>query len=199
MAKTKYAGVYVDNNGKYFYEVDLGTDRITGKRLRKKGRKNQQGKKFVSAQQAYKELIRIKNESLSTNGYANYNMTYELFMNSVYIPAYKADVEESTFYVREKTLENIRDRFAKLELRSITIRDIQQFRTWLLSENGAGYSQAYASLVFGMFRKSLEMAVEMQFLEQNISKKVKAIPKGKSIVPYWRLKQNLRRSFQKYV
>ncbi|HGS8667751.1 tyrosine-type recombinase/integrase [Enterococcus faecalis] len=185
MAKTKYAGVYVDNNGKYFYEVDLGTDRITGKRLRKKGRKNQQGKKFVSAQQAYKELIRIKNESLSTNGYANYNMTYELFMNSVYIPAYKADVEESTFYVREKTLENIRDRFAKLELRSITIRDIQQFRTWLLSENGAGYSQAYASLVFGMFRKSLEMAVEMQFLEQNISKKVKAIPKGKSIVPYW--------------
>lgn len=185
MAKTKYAGVYVDSNGQHFYEVDLGTDRITGKRLRKKGRKNQQGKKFTSATQAYKELIRIKNECLSTNGYANYNMTYELFMNSVYIPAYKTDVEESTFYVRKKTLGNIRDRFAKLELREITVRDVQQFRTWLLSDNGAGYSQAYASLVFGMFRKSLDMAVEMQFLEQNISKKVKAIPKGKAVVPYW--------------
>jgi integrase len=185
MAKTKYAGVYVDSNGQFFYEVDLGTDRVTGKRLRKKSRKNQQGKKFVSAQQAYKEMVRVKNESLSTNGYANYNMTYGVFMDSVYIPAYKTDVEESTFYVRQKTLESMRDRFANLELRSITIRDVQQYRTWLLSEDGAGYSQAYASLVFGMFRKSLEMAVEMQFLEHNISKKVKAIPKGKAIVPYW--------------
>ncbi|MGF2054730.1 tyrosine-type recombinase/integrase [Vagococcus fluvialis] len=185
MAKTKYAGVYVDDKGQFFYEVDLGTDRVTGKRLRKKSRKNQQGKKFVSAHQAYKELIRVKNESLSTNGYANYNMTYEFFMNSVYIPAYKTEVEESTFCVREKTLENIRDRFGHLELRSITITDVQMFRTWLLSTDGADYSQAYASLIFGMFRKSLDMAVEMQFLEQNISKKVKAIPKGKSNVPYW--------------
>lgn len=185
MAKTKYAGVYVDKNGQFYYEVYLGKDRITGKKIRKKGRKNQQGKKFTSAQQAYKELTRIKNESLSTNGYADYHMTYGRFMDAVYIPFYETDVEESTFYVRKKTLETMRDRFAHIELRNLSVADVQQYRTWLLSAKGAGYSQAYASLVFGMFRKSLDMAVEMQFLEENISKKVKAIPKGKANVPYW--------------
>ena len=68
------------------------------------------------------------------------------------------------------------------------MEDVQNFRTWLLTsrENGgAGYAQSYASLIFGIFRKSLDKAVEMQYLEYNISKRVKAIPKGKAIVPYW--------------
>ncbi len=41
MARTKYKGVHVDTAGQFYYETELGTDRITGKRLRKKGRKNQ--------------------------------------------------------------------------------------------------------------------------------------------------------------
>lgn len=185
MAKTKYAGVYTDEAGQYYYETELGRDRLTGKRLRKKGRTNRQGKKFTSALQAYKELVRVKNEYHSTQGYTNYHMTYGQFMENVYIQAYKTDVEESTFYVRKHTLESMKDRFSTIELRKLSIEDVQRYRTWLLSEDGAGYSQAYASLVFGMFRKSLDMAVEMQYLEFNISKKVKAIPKGKSVVPYW--------------
>ena len=36
-----------------------------------------------------------------------------------------------------------------------------------------------------MFRKSLDYAVTLQFLTENISKRTKAIPKGKSIVAYW--------------
>ncbi|GIN59726.1 site-specific integrase [Lederbergia ruris] len=189
MAKTKYVGVYIDNNGQYFYETELGTDRITGKRLRKKGRTNQQGRKFTSALQAYKELVRVKNEYHQANGYGNYHMTYGQFMDTVYIPAYETEVEESTFYVRKRTLESMRDRFSNIELRSLAVEDVQRYRTWLLSDKGAGYSQAYASLVFGMFRKSLDMAVDMQYLEVNVSKKVKAIPKGKAVVPYWTKKE----------
>ncbi len=185
MAKTKYVGVYIDSSGQYFYETELGTDRITGKRLRKKGRRNQQGKKFTTALEAYKELIRVKNDYLTANGYGNYHMTYGQFMDTVYIPTYEAEVEESTFYVRKRTLESMRDRFLTIELRSLAIEDVQRYRTWLLSDKGAGYSQAYASLVFGMFRKSLDMAVDMQYLESNISKRVKAIPKGKAVIPYW--------------
>lgn len=185
MAKTKYIGVYVDNTGQFYYETELGIDRITGKRIRKKGRKDMTGKKFTSAHHAYKELTRIKSEYLSTNGYANYNMTYGQFMDNVYIPAYETEVEESTFSTRKKILEDIRDRFSEIPLRSITIEDVQSFRTWLLSEKGAGFSQGYASLIFGTFRRSLDMALDMQYLEVNISKKVKAIPKGKSVVPYW--------------
>lgn len=73
-------------------------------------------------------------------------------------------------------------------LRNLTIKDIQNYRIWLLSsqdENGSGDSQAYDRLIFGMFRKAPDYAVKMGGLENNISKKAKAIPKGKAIVPYW--------------
>lgn len=109
-------------------------------------------------------------------------------MNQVYIPYYQTEVEESTFEVREGILEKIKDRFGSMSLRSISIEDVQNFRTWLLTSKkrgGAGYSQSYASMVFGVFRQSLDKAVDMQYLEYNISKKVKAIPKGKAVVPYW--------------
>ena len=54
-----------------------------------------------------------------------------------------------------------------------------------IEKGGAGYSQNYASLVFGMFRKSLDYALDMGYLENNISKRSRAIPKGKTNVPYW--------------
>lgn len=188
MATTRYAGVFVDKQGNYFYETELGTDRISGKRLRRKGRKGQLGKPFSTAKEAYIELTRIKREYHKVHSYANYNMTYYQFMKDYYIPNYKTSVEASTFAVREKTLEKIRDRFSSLPLRNITIEEVQNFRIWLLTDvehDGSGYAQSYASLVFGMFRKSLDYAVEMGYLEFNISKKARAIPKGKAIVPYW--------------
>ena len=186
--KTKYPGVYVDEKGRFFYQTEFGIDRITGKRIRKKGRKDMNGKPFSSAAEANKELTRLKREYHKVNSYANYKMTYEQFMESIYIPYYKTDVEESTFLVREKIFESLKDRFGNIPLRSLSVEDVQNFRTWLLTnrENGgAGYAQSYASLIFGIFRKSLDKAVEMQYLEYNISKRVKAIPKGKAIVPYW--------------
>ncbi len=185
---TKYPGVYIDNKGNYFYQTEFGVDRFTGKRIRKKGRKDRNGKPFSSAFEANKELTRLKREYHKANGYGNYKMTYGEFMDKVYIPYYKTEVEESTFNVKEGILEKIRDRFSSIPLRSISVENVQNFRTWLLSskENGGeGYSQSYASLIFGMFRKSLDKAVEMQYLEHNVSKNVRAIQKGKAIVPYW--------------
>lgn len=185
---TKYPGVYIDSKGNYFYQTEFGLDRITGKRIRKKGRKDRNGKPFSSAFEANKELTRLKREYHKANGYGNYKMTYGQFMDQVYIPYYKTEVEESTFNVKERILEKIRDRFSSIPLRSISVEHVQNFRTWLLSseENGKkGYSQSYASLIFGVFRKSLDKAVEMQYLEHNVSKNVKAIQKGKAIVPYW--------------
>jgi len=186
--KTKYPGVYVDEKGRFFYQSEFGIDRITGKRIRKKGRKDANGKPFASAFEANKELTRLKREYHKVNSFSNYKMTYEQFMNQVYIPYYQTEVEESTFEVREGILEKIKDRFGSMSLRSISIEDVQNFRTWLLTSKkrgGAGYSQSYASMVFGVFRQSLDKAVDMQYLEYNISKKVKAIPKGKAVVAYW--------------
>ncbi len=186
--RTKYPGVYVDDKGNYFYQSEFGIDRITGKRIRKKGRRDINGKPFSSAFEANKELTRLKREYHKVNSYGNYKMTYEQFMRTVYMPYYQTDVEGSTFASREFAFEILLDRFGSISLRSISVENVQNFRTWLLSsqENGGtGYSQSYASLIFGVFRKSLDKAVEMQYLEYNISKKVKAISKGKAVIPYW--------------
>lgn len=186
--KTKYAGVYIDDKGNFFYQTELGIDKMTGKRIRKKGRKDKNGKKFSSANEANRELIRIKNEYMENRGYSNYRMTYEQYMNNIYIPYYKTTVSKHTFSIRRKILETIRDRFSNTMLRSISLEQVQNYRMWLLSDEedgGAGFSQSYASLIFGTFRKSLDYALEMGYIETNISKKAKAIPKGKAVVPYW--------------
>lgn len=185
MAKTNFQDVYIDEKGQYFYEVSLGNDKITGKRIKKKARKNAIGKKFSSAKEAYTEAIRIKNEYLQSDGYSNYDMTYEQFMNSTYLPFYESEVSKHTFSTRQSALNLMINRFGRKRLNDISVRDVQNFRTWLLSKNGGNYSQAYASLTFGIFRKTLEFAVSMQFIEKNVSMNVKAIPKGKTHSQYW--------------
>ena len=185
MAKTNFQDVYIDEKGQYFYEVSLGNDKITGKRIKKKARKNAIGKKFSPAKEAYTEAIRIKNEYLQSDGYSNYDMTYEQFMNSTYLPFYESEVSKHTFSTRQSALNLMIKRFGRKRLNDISVRDVQNFRTWLLSKNGGNYSQAYASLTFGMFRKTLEFAVSMQFLEKNVSMNIKAIPKGKTHSQYW--------------
>lgn len=119
--KTKYAGVYIDDKGNFFYQTELGIDKMTGKRIRKKGRKDKNGKKFSSANEANRELIRIKNEYMENRGYSNYRMTYEQYMNNIYIPYYKTTVSKHTFSIRRKILETIRDRFSNTMLRSISL------------------------------------------------------------------------------
>ena len=185
MAKTNFQDVYIDGKGQYYYEVSLGTDNITGKRIKKKARKNANGKKFSSAKEAYREAIKVKNEYLQSHGYSNYDMTYEQFMNTTYLPYYQSEVSEHTYLTRQPAINLVINRFGKKKLKDISIRDVQSFRTWLLSKNGGNYSQAYASLTFGMFRKTLEFAVSMQFLDTNVSMKVKAIPKGRTHSQYW--------------
>lgn len=111
MPKTSYQDVYEDKNGQYYYEVSLGMDKITGKRIKRKGRKSQSGKKFESAKEVYAEAIRVKNDFLQTQGYSDYGMTFEQFMNNVYIPHYKTEVTEDTFESRKPTLKILLGRF----------------------------------------------------------------------------------------
>ena len=64
MAKTNFQDVYIDDKGQFYYEVSLGNDKITGKRIKKKSRKDSNGNKFTTAKQAYTEAIRVKNDYL---------------------------------------------------------------------------------------------------------------------------------------
>ena len=59
MVKTKYANVYKDSKGKYYYNVFLGRD-SKGKQVFKKGRRDALGHPFTSGREASIEARRIK-------------------------------------------------------------------------------------------------------------------------------------------
>lgn len=184
MVKTKYSTVYKDDKtGKFYYNIELGVDRITGKRIQKKGSRSQNGSPFKSAKEAYEEVIRLKKEYHERNGYSNYNIKYGQFMKDVYLKYYQTSVEESTWRNRLPIFESMIKRFGNKKLRNITISDCEYYRTYLLTETG--FSQSYCALIYGMFRKSLDYAVRMQYISDNISKRTKAIAKGKAHVAFW--------------
>lgn len=190
---TGTTGVYIyDPSAKthrYYIQFRYGKNPRTGKPLTIKRNVDSDGSHITSIKRAKEYMQELKNEIDKDKKLRFDNhMLYADFMNEVYIPSYRTDVEKSTYSVREKTLQTIRDRFGHLKLKDITAQHVQEYRTHLLTskeDGGTGYAQSYASLVFGMFRKSLDRAVELDYLESNVSKKVKAIPKGKTSIPYW--------------
>ena len=86
--KTKYADVYKDDKGKFFYQIFLGRD-AKGKKHFKKGRKDELNHYFTSARAAHIEAQRVKQIYLNINlG----DMTYASFMKEKFLTKYKADV-----------------------------------------------------------------------------------------------------------
>lgn len=184
MARTRYPGVYKnDKTGRFFYNLELGVDRITGKRIQRKGSRSQNGEPFLTAIAAHKEATRIRNEYHEVHQYKNYNMTYGQFMKDIYLPIYKGNVERSTWLSRKSVFRTIKKRFRSKKLRSITVEDCELFRVFLLTESG--YSQSFSSMVYSTFRRTLTKAVNLQYIETNPSMRTKAIPKGKAVVPFW--------------
>ena len=58
MATTKYAGVYKkEKTGYFFYNVELGVDQITGKRIQKKGRRVSLGIHYKTAKSCHDKLV----------------------------------------------------------------------------------------------------------------------------------------------
>ena len=61
MATTKYPGVYKnEKTGYFFYNVELGVDQITGKRIQKKGSRDSHGLPFKSDKSCHDILVSVK-------------------------------------------------------------------------------------------------------------------------------------------
>ena len=109
----------------------------------------------------------------------------------MYEPTYKGEVEESTWLSREPVFKMILKRFGDKKLGQIQPIDCLNFRNWLLSD-AKGYSQGYASLVYGLFRQLLDSAVELDYLPRNpsrIKNATGAISKGHHVIHYWTLEE----------
>lgn len=179
MAKTKYANVYKDSKGKYYYNVFLGRN-SNGKQVFKKGRGDALGHPFTSARAASIEASRIKQLYLNID--LN-DISYAHFMKERFMPKYKGDVEASTYDTHSRMFFKAVNFFADERLKDISVAECEKYRTWLLTNSG--YSQSYASLIYTSFRQSLDYAVEINLITTNPSMKTKAVPKGKGIEKYW--------------
>lgn len=177
--KTRYPNVYQDKNGKYFYQIFIGTNSEGKKRL-KKGRRDAIGRPFSSARQAYQEVKRV--QALYSNVSAD-NITYSSFMKDKYLLKYHGDVEESTYQTHRLMMMKGVDYLRDIKLKDIKVLDCEKYRTWLLTDSD--FSRNYASVIYTAFRQSLDYAVEIGLLAANPSLKTKSIPKGRTVEKYW--------------
>ncbi|NEW67998.1 hypothetical protein JDW14_06990 [Tuanshanicoccus yangjingiae] len=61
-------------------------------------------------------------------------MTYEQFMKTTYLPFYQSEVNEQTYSTRHSAIHLVIKRFGRKKLKDISVLDVQNFRTWLLSK-----------------------------------------------------------------
>nr|WP_072536930.1 site-specific integrase [Anaerococcus mediterraneensis] len=192
MSKTKYPCVYKDKNGKFFYQVELGIDNITGKRIQKKGRKDNNGKNFSTAKSCYDYSIYLKRKYVESQGIFANGIKLDDFIEKYFIGHYKAKVQDSTFRTKIHIIRKVQKYFANVKIEDINVRKCEAFKSDLI--NNGDYSKTYASMIYGCFRQILDYAVNLEFVHENVSKKTKSIPKEKIYVPFWTLDE-----FQKVI
>lgn len=177
-----YKFVRVDENGHFFYQVFLGRD-SEGRQHFKKARKDAKGLPFRSPKEAENEAMRVKVQYMHTHAKDLRRMSYGTFMRQDFLPKYRGDVEASTFSTHKRTFMLAIDRFDLKQLDSISVRDCEEYRTWLITKSG--FSQDYANICYVAFRQSLGYAEHLGLLTYNVAMKTKAIPKGKAVANYW--------------
>jgi integrase len=99
------------------------------------------------------------------------------------LPKYKADVEDSTYASHKRMIMLSVDRFDNHILDQISVRDCEEYRTWLMSDSG--FSRDYANVCYVAFRQTLGYAEHLGLITTNVAMKTKAIPKGKAVAKYW--------------
>lgn len=187
MKKTDYVGVYQDSEtGKIQVQISLGTDPVTGKRVRLKSMKNENNKPFKSIAEANKYVVINKAKYFKTGSFSISNVTFEEFVNDEYLPYYESTVRPQTYKSKLIGINVIRDYFGKTKLKSMDVSKVHKFRQWLVKK---GYKPSYSSNLFSTFKRILDYAEVLGYIQSNPSHKVKALPKGRATVAFWSRKE----------
>ena len=183
MPKTRFPHVYLeDKTEKIYIELSQGTDPVTKKRRKIKRAKDATGKPFETLEEADIEAMRIELDYKTRRGQTNSSMLYPYFIDNIFIPEYEKIVDKSTFDTKKPMLDYFKSRFEKKTLRDITVADVRNLRTYLLSQ---GYSNSYASAYFSTFKQTLTQAKKWRYLTSNVADEVEAINKPRVFVDYW--------------
>ncbi|QDK70159.1 site-specific integrase [Lactococcus protaetiae] len=176
MSKTSYTGVTKDDKtGKYMYYFKSGIDRATGKSYQERRRG------FRTAKEAHEARIKAMKKVHDMGGMAYSQMTFEQFIDEIYLPDFFARVTVNKRYSQEFEFTQMKNFFGKKKPKDITIFDITRYKNFLLekySKNGGRKKMGYLITVFNSIRN-------YGLVRDNLAQKVGNIPLEKIEIDYW--------------
>lgn len=171
----KISNVYQDKkSGKWYFVANLGYDE-KGNRIRHWGRG------YNSQREAKRAYDDYMNDFSDTAIKKNSTMSFKEFYETYFKPDYKRSVKSRTYENRVSSMDIHFAYFFNRKLKDITPPIIKKWQN-ILSEN---YSSAYIRNIYGLFQKSLDLAVTLGLLNKNVAKQVGNVKKVKKKVDFW--------------
>nr|WP_240913500.1 site-specific integrase [Vagococcus fluvialis] len=108
-------------------------------------------------------------------------MSYKEFYETYFKPDYKSSVKTRTYENRVSSMDIHFSYFFNRKLKDITPPIIKKWQN-RLSES---YSSAYIRNIYGLFQKSLDLAVTLGLINKNVAKQVGNVKKVTKKVDFW--------------
>ena len=122
MAKSRYTGVSKDEiTGKYMYYFKAGVDLATGKPYQERRRG------FNTAKEAFEARTKALKKVHDMGGVKYSQMTFEYFMNKIYIPDYQARTVNKYSDDKAYIFRQLIEFFGNKKPKDITIFDITKY------------------------------------------------------------------------
>ena len=127
MAKSRYTGVSKDEiTGKYMYYFKAGVDLATGKPYQERRRG------FNTAKEAFEARTKALKKVHDMGGVKYSQMTFEYFMNKIYIPDYQARTVNKYSDDKAYIFRQLIEFFGNKKPKDITIFDITKYKNFLV-------------------------------------------------------------------
>ena len=172
------------NNGTYYFRANLGYNPITGKQIQKY-RSGFKTKK--EAREEYSKLMLSSTEELTEK---KKKISFQQFIEEIYLPWYKTQVKESTYINRCSTIKKHFSYFYKMATDEIEPINVQNWQLKLAKE----FSPNYIRIVQGMLSIAFVRAIILGIAKKNPSRMIGNIKTKKTKVDFWTLEE-----FQKVI
>ncbi len=171
-------------NGTYYFRANLGKHPVTGKQIQKY-RSGFATKKEARAE--YSKLILSTPDELTEK---KEEITFKKFIQEIYLPWYKTQVEESTYKNRYATIEKHFAYFYKMNTDKIEPIHVQNWQLRLAKN----YSPNYVRIIQGMLAIAFDRAIVLGLAKKNPARMIGNVKSRKPKIDFWTLEE-----FQKVI
>ena len=176
-AMPKVSNVYpyeTKKGRRWYFTASCGTD-SKGKRIqiKRRGFKTQ-----TEAKKAHDAFVADYEQNRVIAGSA---MTYRQFLETIFLPEYKAEVRASTYESRSNMLLKSSPSFIDMRLCDVTVSIVQLWKNDLCEK----YENNYIRLLFGYAQMAFDKAKALGYIKTNPFRTVKNIGKRKVQIVFW--------------